>query len=34
MTGRIAAKVANEEDHDKFILMHTMGANTAGQLSA
>jgi Na+-transporting methylmalonyl-CoA/oxaloacetate decarboxylase beta subunit len=27
MTGRIAAKVANEEDHDKFILMHTMGAN-------
>src|SRR5215216_625233 len=34
MAGRIAAKVANEEDHDNFILMHAMGANTAGQLAS
>ena len=34
MAGRIAAKVANEEDHDNFILMHAMGANTAGQLGS
>jgi oxaloacetate decarboxylase beta subunit len=34
MAGRIAAKVANEEDRDNFILMHAMGANTAGQLGS
>jgi oxaloacetate decarboxylase beta subunit len=34
MAGRIAAKMANEEDHDNFILMHAMGANTAGQLGS
>ncbi|HSJ86004.1 MAG TPA: sodium ion-translocating decarboxylase subunit beta [Anaerolineales bacterium] len=34
MAGRIAAKVANEEDQDNFILMHAMGANTAGQLGS
>jgi len=34
MAGRLAAKVANEEDFDNFILMHAMGANTAGQLGS
>src|SRR5574339_1093279 len=34
MAGRIAAKMANEEDQDNFILMHAMGANTAGQLGS
>jgi oxaloacetate decarboxylase beta subunit len=34
MAGRIAAKMANDEDHDNFILMHAMGANTAGQLGS
>jgi carboxybiotin decarboxylase len=34
MAGRIAAKMANEEDPDNFILMHAMGANTAGQLAS
>ncbi|MGB8983430.1 MAG: sodium ion-translocating decarboxylase subunit beta, partial [Anaerolineales bacterium] len=34
MAGRIAAKVANDEDQDNFILMHAMGANTAGQLGS
>jgi len=34
MAGRIAAKTANEEDPDNFILMHAMGANTAGQLAS
>lgn len=34
MAGRIAAKMANEEDPDNFILMHAMGANTAGQLGS
>jgi oxaloacetate decarboxylase beta subunit len=34
MAGRLAAKVANDEDHDNFILMHAMGANTAGQLGS
>src|SRR5512133_642392 len=32
--GRIAAKVPNDQDHDNFILMHAMGANTAGQLGS
>lgn len=34
MAGRIAAKIALEEDNDNFILMHAMGANTAGQLGS
>ena len=34
MAGRLAAKVANAEDPNNFILMHAMGANTAGQLGS
>jgi len=34
MAGRLAARVANDEDFDNFILMHAMGANTAGQLGS
>ncbi len=34
MAGRIAAQIALEEDSDNFILMHAMGANTAGQLGS
>jgi len=34
MAGRLAAKVAQEEDFDNFILMHAMGTNTAGQLGS
>jgi len=34
MAGRIAAKMANDEDPHNFILMHAMGANTAGQLGS
>ena len=34
MAGRLVAQVAHEEDFDNFILMHAMGANTAGQLGS
>jgi sodium ion-translocating decarboxylase beta subunit len=34
MAGRLAARTAQEEDFDNFILMHAMGANTAGQLGS
>lgn len=34
MAGRLAAKMALEDDYDNFILMHAMGANTAGQLGS
>ena len=35
MAGRIAAKMANDEDNANFILiMHAMGANTDGQLGS
>lgn len=34
MAGRLAAQVAGEEDFENFILMHAMGANTAGQLGS
>jgi carboxybiotin decarboxylase len=34
MAGRLAARVAKEEDFDNYILMHAMGANTAGQLGS
>lgn len=34
MAGRLAARTANDEDPNNFILMHAMGANTAGQLGS
>ncbi len=34
MAGRLSAKMAQDEDYDNFILMHAMGANTAGQLGS
>jgi len=34
MAGRLAAKMAQEEDFENFLLMHAMGANTAGQLGS
>ncbi len=34
MAGRLAAKTANDDDNNNFILMHAMGANTAGQLGS
>ncbi len=34
MAGRLVAKMSQEEDFDNFILMHAMGANTAGQLGS
>jgi len=34
MAGRLAAKMAQDEDFENFILMHAMGANTAGQLGS
>jgi oxaloacetate decarboxylase beta subunit len=34
MSGRVVQKVAQEEDFETFILMHAMGANTAGQLGS
>lgn len=34
MAGRLSAKMAQEEDFENFILMHAMGANTAGQLAS
>jgi oxaloacetate decarboxylase beta subunit len=34
MAGRLAARMAQNEDFDNFILMHAMGANTAGQLGS
>lgn len=34
MAGRLAAQVAQDEDFENFILMHAMGANTAGQLGS
>lgn len=34
MAGRLAAQAAQEEDFENFILMHAMGANTAGQIGS
>ncbi len=34
MAGRLVQKVAQDEDYSNFILMHAMGANTAGQLGS
>ena len=34
MAGRLVQKLAHEEDFSNFVLMHAMGANTAGQLGS
>lgn len=34
MAGRLSAQMAQEADHNNFILMHAMGSNTAGQLGS
>lgn len=34
MAGRLVQKVAQEEDFSNFVLMHAMGANTAGQIAS
>ncbi len=34
MAGRLVQKVASDEDFSTFVLMHAMGANTAGQLGS
>ncbi|UCC61461.1 MAG: sodium ion-translocating decarboxylase subunit beta, partial [Anaerolineae bacterium] len=34
MSGRLVQRIAQEEDFANFILMHAMGANTAGQLGS
>ena len=34
MSARIVQKVGQEYDLDNFLLMHAMGANTAGQLGS
>ena len=34
MSGRLAQQVALEEDNQNFILMHALGANTAGQVAS
>jgi sodium ion-translocating decarboxylase beta subunit len=34
MAGRLVAQMAQEEDFDNYLLMHAMGANTAGQLGS
>jgi len=34
MAGRLSAQMAQDEDFENFILMHAMGANTAGQLGS
>jgi oxaloacetate decarboxylase beta subunit len=34
MAGRLAARVAQDEDFENYLLMHAMGANTAGQLGS
>jgi len=34
MAGRLVSQLAQEEDFDNYLLMHAMGANTAGQLGS
>ncbi len=34
MAARVVQKVASEEDFENFLLMHAMGANTAGQIAS
>ena len=34
MAARVAQKMALEDDFENFLLMHAMGANTAGQIAS
>ena len=34
MAARVVQRVGQEEDFDNFLLMHAMGANTAGQIAS
>ncbi len=34
MAARVVNRVGLEEDYDNFLLMHAMGANTAGQVAS
>ena len=34
MAGRLVAQMAHDEDFENYLLMHAMGANTAGQLGS
>jgi oxaloacetate decarboxylase beta subunit len=34
MAARVVQKVGQEEDYENFLLMHAMGANTAGQIAS
>ena len=34
MSGRLVQRIAQEDDFSNFVLMHAMGANTAGQLGS
>jgi oxaloacetate decarboxylase beta subunit len=34
MSARVVQRVGQEYDFDNFLLMHAMGANTAGQLGS
>jgi oxaloacetate decarboxylase beta subunit len=34
MAARVVQRVAAEEDYTNFLLMHAMGANTAGQIAS
>ena len=34
MAARVVQKMAQEEDFENFLLMHAMGANTAGQIGS
>ncbi len=34
MAARVVNRVGLEEDYDNFLLMHAMGANTAGQIAS
>lgn len=34
MAARVVQKLGQEEDYENFLLMHAMGANTAGQIAS
>ena len=34
MAARVVQRVGQEEDFENFLLMHAMGANTAGQIAS
>ena len=34
MAARVVQKVGQEDDFENFLLMHAMGANTAGQIAS